>query len=470
LDAVGERCIWLREQVRGRAALSLIFRGYAMITKVESLSKYLVRTGAVLVVAMGASACSTVPDWVDPTTWIGGDSDTADQTAPPDQTADNSQAANAQTPDLSTIPDKPQAPSTSDEQKKVADSLAADRSRTEYSGDALRGGTEPAAAPPPAEAGPTTEELAANDNNAAAPAPPPPQPVGPPAAGPGTLPADNGPPPAAAAQTPPPSPAAAPTTQVASIPTPPPSAVPAVPAASMTASMVTPSMNPTDAQLGFRPSGAPPLDATVAQFVAPSILARYQQTAAIGPQPAVPSTMPAATDSTAYAMNAPGEKHLRRHKAAMGVGGPEAMTGAVVANFDALQAGNAASQAAYAGAGGAPAAVVFFPHDTTVLSGEARSQVRDAAKAFMARGGEGYVKVIGHSSSRTGSMSMARHLVWNFERSEARANAVARALIREGVPADKVLVQAVGDDQPVYTESMPQGEDGNRRAEIFFQS
>jgi len=441
-----------------------------MITKVESLSKYLVRAGAVLVVAMGASACSSVPGWVDPTTWIGGDSDTADQTAPPDQTADNSQAANAQTPDLSTIPDKPQTPSTADEQKKVADSLAADRSRTEYSGDALRGGTEPAAAPPPAEAAPTTEELASNDNAAAPAAPAPaPQPAGPPAAGPGTLPADNGPPPAAAMQTPP-SPAAAPTTQVASLPAPAPAVGPAaVPAAPVSGPMYPP-MNPTDAQLGFRPSGAPPLDATVAQFVAPSILARYQQTASIGPRPAVPSTMPAATDSTAYAMNAPGEKRSRRHKAEMGVGGPEAMTGAVVANFDALQAGNAASQAAYASGGGAPAAVVFFPHDTTVLTGEARSQVRDAAKAFIARGGEGYVKVIGHSSSHTGNMTMARHLVWNFERSQARANAVARALIREGVPADKVLVQAVGDDQPVYTESMPQGEDGNRRAEIFFQS
>ena len=33
----------------------------------------------------------------------------------------------------------------------------------------------------------------------------------------------------------------------------------------------------------------------------------------------------------------------------------------------------------------------------------------------------------------------------------------------------KVLIEAVGDSQPVYYESMPQGEDGNRRAEIFVQ-
>ena len=43
------------------------------------------------------------------------------------------------------------------------------------------------------------------------------------------------------------------------------------------------------------------------------------------------------------------------------------------------------------------------------------------------------------------------------------------ALIRAGVPASKVQIEAVGDSQPVYYESMPKGEDGNRRAEIFVQ-
>jgi len=38
------------------------------------------------------------------------------------------------------------------------------------------------------------------------------------------------------------------------------------------------------------------------------------------------------------------------------------------------------------------------------------------------------------------------------------------------VPGDHVLIEAVGDSEPVYYESMPQGEEGNRRAEIFLQS
>jgi outer membrane protein OmpA-like peptidoglycan-associated protein len=66
-------------------------------------------------------------------------------------------------------------------------------------------------------------------------------------------------------------------------------------------------------------------------------------------------------------------------------------------------------------------------------------------------------------------MPVAKHLEVIFDKSQSRANAVAQELIREGVPAAKVLVDAVGDSQPVYYESMPQGEDGNRRAEIFVQ-
>jgi flagellar motor protein MotB len=48
-----------------------------------------------------------------------------------------------------------------------------------------------------------------------------------------------------------------------------------------------------------------------------------------------------------------------------------------------------------------------------------------------------------------------------------RANAVARALVRMGVPASEVSVAARADNEPVYYEFMPAGEAGNRRAEIY---
>jgi outer membrane protein OmpA-like peptidoglycan-associated protein len=67
-------------------------------------------------------------------------------------------------------------------------------------------------------------------------------------------------------------------------------------------------------------------------------------------------------------------------------------------------------------------------------------------------------------------MPVERHLEMIFSKSQARANAVAQELIHEGVPASRVMIEAVGDSQPVFYESMPQGEEGNRRAEIFVQS
>jgi outer membrane protein OmpA-like peptidoglycan-associated protein len=111
---------------------------------------------------------------------------------------------------------------------------------------------------------------------------------------------------------------------------------------------------------------------------------------------------------------------------------------------------------------------VFFPHDTTILSADARAQVRAAVQVYQANGGQGFIRVVGHSSSGGESMSAQRRIIWNFERSQARAKAVAQELIREGVPADKVLVEAVGDQQPAAYGA--QGGDGDRRAEIFLQS
>lgn len=138
-----------------------------------------------------------------------------------------------------------------------------------------------------------------------------------------------------------------------------------------------------------------------------------------------------------------------------------------MANLDVL---NNPTASVYANAvGGRPAAVVLFPGDGTAVTAAGRAQIRSAVSAFQQRGGSGYIKVVGHSSSRTANMPVEKHLMTIFAKSQARANAVARELIREGVPASHVLVEAVGDSQPVYYESMPQGEAGNRRAEIFIQ-
>jgi outer membrane protein OmpA-like peptidoglycan-associated protein len=411
-----------------------------MAFRLGGVSKPLIQIAAIVAIGVGASACSTVPGWVDPTTWIGGDdsSDTAsaDEGLPADQAPDqqiDDQSQSSGQPGLAYIPDRPQAPSTARERQQVTDSLASDRSRQQYSSEQLRGDQQPMAAPPP-----EPQQQMAMTGQAPAAAP--------------TMPVESSGPPAVAGPQTEIASSVAPQTEIAS------SGPPAVPPE--TSGVVTGGtlgVSPGDAQLGFQASKAPPLDPSIAQFVPPSILSRFQQTAAIGPENAI------------GAPSAPAVPVQGAASDTEGMGGPETMSGAVVANFDAIQPPSPL-QSAYANpAGLPPAEVVFFPHDTTVLSTEGRRLVRAAAETFRNKGGQGYVRVVGHSSSRTANMPLARHLELNFERSQARATAVARELIRDGVPAEKVLVEAVGDSQPVYFESMPRGEEGNRRAEIFIQ-
>jgi outer membrane protein OmpA-like peptidoglycan-associated protein len=202
----------------------------------------------------------------------------------------------------------------------------------------------------------------------------------------------------------------------------------------------------SDAALGFKPSDAPPLSSSVTEFVSAPIVAHYRQTA---------SNSEMASAMTSAAVPAVPVR---------GAGSDSA----VVTNMAAVSGASAAIAAMNGGV--APTAVIYFPGDGTALSTAARAQVRAAIAAFKANGGQGTIRVVGHASSRTGNMPVEKHLETIFDKSQARANAVAQELIHEGVPASRVLIDAVGDSQPIYYESMPEGEEGNRRAEIFVQS
>lgn len=420
----------------------------------------LLQVTAAVALASGLSACSIVPEWADPTSWFGDDVPAA---------AD----VGGTTPDLASLPAKP---GEADGAQAVADSLAADRKNAQYSGETLRAGEEAAAAPPPdlpgvskpavAEAMPSSPEPAA-----AAPSAPvqtaqtdaqtdksvlaDPNPAS--SAIPGTLPSVGSPvqtaslpagtQPAMAPQT------AAPTVAPRVVEGPlvatepkqaPKAAKPAAPAEPAAVRQGA-SLDPSDAALGFQPSSAPALDSSVAEFVPAPIIQHYQATAMRANMPE-PTTADLVTPAHAE-------------------GGPLTMDGDVVANLDVIQ--NPQPGPSYNPA--SPAAVVYFPSDRTSLDAEARAQVVDIAAQFKTQGSSGFVRVVGHSSSRTADMPVKKHLELIFRKSQDRANAVAQALIRAGVPAKNILVEAVGDTQPVYYESMPKGEDGNRRAEIFLQ-
>jgi len=409
------------------------------ISIARPLVKFGAQFGVILVLAGGLAGCETIAS-LDPTGLLASDET---EITPPDP---NSAAA---APELANIPAAPQVP---DDQRNVAGNLAAQGAQAQYSADALRAGTE-ASAPVPGAAAPVSAPAAAARGPAAdappsAEAPPSASPAAPiavagsaapmitPAPAPVAMPTNPNaavpavPPPdsvpgrlASMAQSAP-APAPAPVARTAAAP-PPPGAEPAVPAvppdgAIRSTMMATPVMS--DGALGFRPSAAPALDPSVGNFVSAPILAHYRQT------------------STG------------------GSGASAAMSGA----------NGAVVAASAAGMGGAaPTSVVYFAGDGVTLSAAARTQIRAAATAFKASGGSATIRVVGHASSRTADMPVERHLEVIFQKSQARANAVAQELIRQGVPADHLQIDAVGDSQPVYYESMPKGEEGNRRAEIF---
>lgn len=430
----------------------------------------------ILGLTVAASACSTISD-LDPTGLLSDSADNAATSQFPDQAAPTAtDDTTVTTPDLASLPARPAPAATPGDQQQTAQALASDGAQARYSADALRGGTE-AAAPPPAasDAAPNAAQRLLSTADA-----PPTASDAPPTAAP--PPAASAAPQVAAAPPPPTAAAAPPPAAVASVPalrtTDPSSSEPAVPANApvrtaalpgvtatpvgpsagsaaptsgrepavpagpMRGGVVTASSAASDTALGFKPSSAPPLDPSVGQFVSAPIVARYRQTASLAGGPvtstaAVPAVPPKGRGSD---------------------------SGSVVANLDA-----GPGRAAVMNGGTPPTAVVYFSGDGVALTKAAHAQVRAAVAAFKANGGQGSIRVVGHSSSRTGNMSVEKHLETIFAKSQGRANAVAQDLIRQGVPAAKVLIDAVGDSQPVYYESMPKGEAGNRRAEIFVQ-
>lgn len=112
--------------------------------------------------------------------------------------------------------------------------------------------------------------------------------------------------------------------------------------------------------------------------------------------------------------------------------------------------------------------LVMFGHDSVTLSSAARTQIKAIADAYKANGGT--IRVVGHASQRTKEMAFDVHLRVNFRVSANRAGAVAVELMRLGVDPAALIIDAVGDAQPMYLEAMPSGEAKNRRVEIFVQA
>ena len=110
-------------------------------------------------------------------------------------------------------------------------------------------------------------------------------------------------------------------------------------------------------------------------------------------------------------------------------------------------------------------ATVKFEHGSVQITEDARTNLRALAVEQRATGG--VIRVIGHASSRTRNLPVDKHQLANFNVSLDRALAVARELMRLGVSAKNIAIEARGDADPLYYESMPAGEAENRRVEVI---
>lgn len=479
------------------------------------------RAGAMLF-AVGLAACSTAPDWARPSLIYGDDA----AAAAADPTAEKD------FPELADVPGEAPAASSREELREAAEGLAADRERARYTDEVLRGGTEtPAPAPrtsrPAPVPAPSSSLSAPSTTAGAAPSAPAdagviamPERTSRPLPGSGQ---------AVSATEPQSVPAArgAETTEVSVAPAPsapemePVAAAPVEeapqPAAPAPASaMAAPEPQPQAASRSTRRAAVPPLpegERMRARSAAPDMDDRMDDidaaAAAVREAPArqatsartaMPASRPAATSQTTQnrsrdrfepssapqlaheALEAAGPVVSSRYGApvpdAAGTADPE---DPVQVNLDALKgplgpgaslepairADRADAFANMGGPGNIPPYVVNFGHGSIQLNVSDRQKIAQAADAAISQGG--IVRVVGHASSRTGDLAVGEHLLANFGVSLDRATAVANELIRNGVDSSKVYVEAKGDLVPVYYESMPAGEAGNRRAEIFIE-
>jgi outer membrane protein OmpA-like peptidoglycan-associated protein len=116
-------------------------------------------------------------------------------------------------------------------------------------------------------------------------------------------------------------------------------------------------------------------------------------------------------------------------------------------------------------AAGQPVGVVFFNNGSAKLGRDDQRVVKQIAEMHRYYGG--VIRIVGHASQRTGNMNPYAQDQVNYAVSMKRANAIARALTRRGVPAGYIQVAAAGSAAPVAVETMPAGEANNRRVEIY---
>lgn len=108
---------------------------------------------------------------------------------------------------------------------------------------------------------------------------------------------------------------------------------------------------------------------------------------------------------------------------------------------------------------------ILFANGSATIGPEYDGDIKEAAR--LAKEKNAKITVYGFASGRTNSTDEAQHKLTNFKVSVERAKNVAVALVEAGAPEKSVSIEAPSDSNPLYRETLSEGESLNRRAEIY---
>jgi outer membrane protein OmpA-like peptidoglycan-associated protein len=418
----------------------------------ERRTRLAARRLAVVALLLGLTACNPVDTWRDLTGVSRNDPD-------PDTTPNTKNLAAGEAsdyPNLATVPPPPERALTAAEREKLTQSLIADRTNARHTDEQLRAGFSPVAAappPPPGAPGAQPEQVAA--------APPPsPTPVpSAPVAAPYAEPARNG----AAAEKPAkllPSLSAEPASASTATGVGVAGEKSALPLAGAPRTARAGGKTPAEPGQGLRKQGEPPEPGPMeSSLEVPQARATPapEQIQPAPPPPQLPPTPKVAVTPTPM----PGGLAAGGALAPMPL--PEARSSAGYEPPPASPELPPPARAAAAGPekGGAkpparvgtPVAEIQFGTDSTTLTDKDRQTLETVLPAYQQNPGK--VRIVGYAGAGSGAVEQLN----SYRTALDRAQAVASALTKAGIPSDKIQVEAA-----------PQAENaGESRAEVLLE-
>ena len=419
----------------------------------ERRTKRWARQLAVVGLLLGVAACNPVDTWRDLTGVSRNDPD-------PDTTPNTKNLAAGEAsdyPNLATVPPPPERALTAAEREKLTQSLIADRTNARHTDEQLRAGFSSAAAAPP----PPPGQPAAEPEQVAAAPPPSPAPApSASAAAPSAASAGNG----ASGQKPaklPASLSAEPTFASTSTGVGAAGEKPALPPAGAPRAAGAGGKTPAEPGQSLRKQGEPPEPGPMeSSLEVPQARAtpEPEQIQPAPPSPQLPPTPKVATAPTPLAggLSAGGALALMPLPQAKSSAGYEPPPAAPELPSAVPPAGTAAASPGKAKPPtpvGTAVAEIKFGADSTTLTDTDRQTLETVLPVYQQNPGK--LRIVGYAGAGSGAVEQLD----SYRTALDRAQAVAAALTKAGIPSDKIQVEAA-----------PQGNNsGESRAEVLLE-